>query len=310
MVSAFALRFATAPVNWNNSDLPGWREHVEFPLVLDEMLSAGFHVTEYDAALGSDLATISEEMRKRSMSFCGAYFWIDTLDPGAFERDMAGVSTRCRLLQRIGCRNLIVSDVLRPERVTCAGAVPANGSLSLTDDGYATMAARLTLLAEMSAGYDISVHYHNHAGSFIETPRELNDLLHHLPGSGVDLCFDTGHYAFGGGDPGRFIDDHSELIGYLHLKDAAPDVLESAKTLRWGYLEALRHIVFPPLGQGSVGVEGVVRSLAARHYDGFVVIEQDTCRGDPTETARANLDFVLNASAAERRPAPDQEGEL
>lgn len=307
MVDAAPLRIATAPVNWNISDLPGWREHVPFPRILDEMLRAGFRVTEYDAALGSDLEAIAEAMAERSMTFCGAYFWIDTQDPAAFERDLAGVTTRCRLLQRIGCHNLIVSDVLRPQRIACAGLVPPDGSLSLSSLGFAAMADRLDQVAMMGADYDIAVHYHHHAGTFIETPKEINELVGHLAGSGVDLCFDTGHYAFGGGDPKAFIRDHPDVIGYLHLKDVSLDVLGMAKTLRWGFLEALRHIVFPPLGQGSAGIDSIVRSLVDRRYDGFVVIEQDTCEGDPTLTARANLDFVLSASTSHPHPGPDQE---
>jgi inosose dehydratase len=299
------LRIATAPVNWNNSDVPGWREHVPFPQILDEMLHAGFHVTEYDGALGSDLEAISEEMVKRSMSFCGAYFWIDTREPTVFERDLTTVIARCRALERIGCQHLIVSDILRPHRVACAGAVPPDGSLSLDADGYAAMTGRLGQLAEMSAAYGINVHYHNHAGTFIETPWELDALVANLANSGVDLCFDTGHYAFGGGDPGRFIDDNAGVIGYLHLKDVDPRVLGTAKTLRWGFIEALRHIVFPPLGQGSVGIQTIIRSLVQRRFDGFVVIEQDTCQGDPTATARANLEFVLASSSAQ--PVLDQE---
>ena len=307
MADGSPLRIATAPVNWNVSDLPGWRKHIPFPQILDEMLGAGFRITEYDAALGSDLEAISEEMAKRSMLFCGAYFWVDTQDRAAFERDLASVTTRCSLLQRIGCNNLIVSDVLRPQRVACAGVVPLDGSLSLNADGYAAMATRLHQVAEMGARYDIRVHYHHHAGTFIEAPREVDELLTRLSGSSVDLCLDTGHYAFGGGDPEQFIKDYSDMIGYFHLKDVDPAVLQLAKTLHWGFLEALRHIVFPPLGQGSVGVGGIVQSLVDRNYDGFVVIEQDTSLGDPTETARANLDFVVAAAARTRQLDPEQE---
>lgn len=307
MVESSPLRLATAPVNWNNSDLPGWREHIPFPQILDEMRRAGFRATEYDAALGSDLEEISGEMEKRSMAFCGAYFWIDTQDPAAFERDLASATTRCRLLQRIGCQHLIISDLLRSQRVACAGVVPVDGSLSLGTEGYRGMAERLGQVAAMATGYDIDVHYHNHAGTLIETPREVDGLLAALDGSRVDLCLDTGHYAFGGGDPRTFIDDHAGMIGYLHLKDLDSHVLGRAKALRWGLLDALRHIVFPPLGEGSVGVDMIVRSLVERRFDGFVVIEQDTCEGDPTATARGNLEFVLAASRGEPLSHTNQE---
>jgi len=298
MADVSSLRIATAPVNWNNSDLPEWREHVPFPQILDEMIRAGYHQTEYDTSLGSDLEQISKEMTKRSMSFCGAYFWIDTQDTAAFERDLASVGTRCRLLQRIGCHHLVVSDVLRPHRVASAGSVPPDGSLALNGEGYRIMAERLRRVAATGAAHDIAVHYHNHAGTLIETPQELDTLVHALAGTGVDLCFDTGHYVFGGGDAAAFVDDHADRIGYIHLKDVEPEVRSMARTHHWGLLDALRHIVFPPLGTGSADIPRIVQSLVLSRFGGFVVIEQDTSAGDPTETARANLQFVVAASGA------------
>lgn len=298
MADASSLRIATAPVNWNNSDLPEWREHVPFPQILDEMIRAGYRESEYDTSLGSDLEEISKEMTKRSMSFCGAYFWIDTQDTAAFERDLASVSTRCRLLQRIGCHHLVVSDVLRPLRVVAASSVPPDGSLALDVEGYSTMADRLRQVAAVGAVHDIAVHYHNHAGTLIETPKELDALVDALGGTGIDLCFDTGHYVFGGGDAAAFVDDHADRIGYVHLKDVDPEVLATGRTLHWGLLNALRHIVFPPLGTGSADIRRIVQSLVANRFSGYVVIEQDTCKGDPTETARANREFVVAVSGS------------
>jgi sugar phosphate isomerase/epimerase len=51
-------------------------------------------------------------------------------------------------------------------------------------------------------------------------------------------------------------------------------------------------VVFAPLGDGNARIADIVDKLATTGFDGWIVIEQDTCIGDPTETARANLDFV------------------
>ena len=43
--------------------------------------------------------------------------------------------------------------------------------------------------------------FHPHVGTYIETPREVAALLEAMDTSLLGLCFDTGHWAFGGGDP-------------------------------------------------------------------------------------------------------------
>lgn len=292
MADGTMLRIATAPVNWNNSDVPDWRPHVPFPAILDEIRSAGFEVTEYDATLGNDLEVVAAQAARRSMSICGAYRWIDLGDDHAFRRDLASIEPMCEQLARIGGEHLIVADSMRPERVALAGRVPSDGSLSMDAAGYSRMAERLSEVVTVCGGHGIAVHYHNHAGTLIETPSEVDALAKLLPAAGLDLCFDTGHFVFGGGDPERFIDLNLGAIGYLHLKDVDGGVLALARAGGWSLPEALREVVFAPLGAGTARIERLVRSLVHREFEGYVVIEQDTCIGDPTVNARANLDWL------------------
>ena len=41
----------------------------------------------------------------------------------------------------------------------------------------------------------------------------------------VNLCLDTGHYAYCGGDSVKLIETYGERIGYLHLKQVDPEIL-------------------------------------------------------------------------------------
>jgi inosose dehydratase len=148
------------------------------------------------------------------------------------------------------------------------------------------------------------VHYHNHVGTWIETPVELDRLVHHIHPGTIDLCFDTGHYAYGGGNPLDFIKQNLARIGYLHLKDVDAEVLAQARREGWSFLEALRHIIFCPLGAGSAQIPETIRHLVARRFTGWVIIEQDTCQGDATVNARANLETVRRL---ERLAPPDPE---
>ena len=58
------MRIATAPVNWNNFDLPEWRPTVPFPKILDLMSEAGYRSTEYDRSFGTDPELLLEAVRR------------------------------------------------------------------------------------------------------------------------------------------------------------------------------------------------------------------------------------------------------
>ncbi|MGC4190357.1 MAG: sugar phosphate isomerase/epimerase [Thermomicrobiales bacterium] len=286
------LHIGTAPVNWNNFDLTDWRDPVPFPRILDEMKAAGYVATEWDASFGDDVAVLNEERLARGIDFIAAYRWVDFQDAEAFDRDSAELGPVLRTLTGIGVQHLIVADRMRPERIAIAGAVPADGSASLHPEQLDALVANLHTLARRASEVGLALHYHNHVGSYIEAPTEVAALAERLDPALVDLCFDTGHYAFGGGDALRFLRDQSSRIGILHLKDADAAVLAEARANGWDFRESLRHYIFCPLGQGAAGIDEIVATLVERSFPGWVIVEQDTCRGDATENARANLETL------------------
>ncbi|HEU0164096.1 MAG TPA: TIM barrel protein, partial [Thermomicrobiales bacterium] len=227
--SALKVPIAAAPVTWNNNDLENWRPRIPFPDILDRIAGAGYTATEYDGSFGTDSAIVTTEAGKRGLVFCGSYQWFDLQTKGDVIAETLNLVSTLELLQAIHCEHLIVADALRPERVAIAGAVPADGSAALGDDGFARIASNAHRVAAIAAGYGIRSHYHNHVGTYVETPDEVESLVGELDLAQVDLCFDTGHFAFGGGDALRFVEAHLDTIGYVHLKDVNATVLAEAK---------------------------------------------------------------------------------
>ena len=290
--SDWQLSIATCPVNWNNNDLSNWRPVTPFPTILDRMREAGYRATEYDGLFGTDVATVQEEIESRKMVLTGSYQWVDFLERGDQSSAYDDLRPTLQFLADIECPNLIVSDSLRPHRIALAGRVPADGSASLDNSSYQQIADGVHAVARIAREHGIGVRYHNHVGSWIEAPHELDALLRHLDTSIANLCFDTGHYAYGGGIPFRFIRDHIRDIGYLHLKDVDTAAVADARDRKLTFLEALREIVFSPVGAGAANIAGILSILVESQFDGWVVVEQDTCSGDPTAAARANLAFI------------------
>src|SRR3972149_2268945 len=57
------------------------------------------------------------------------------------------------------------------------------------------------------------------AGAYIENPDEIRALLGRADPQLLKFCLDTGHVAFGGGDPVEIARTYAPRIGYVHLKD-------------------------------------------------------------------------------------------
>src|SRR5699024_10602612 len=123
---ALPLRLATAPVNWNNNDIPGWRPVTPFPQILDRMREAGYSATEYDDGFGQDAGQLIAESISRGISWTGCYQWVDFLDSDNLGAVIEALGPKFELLSAINCHNLIVADSLRPHRVDLAGRVPAD----------------------------------------------------------------------------------------------------------------------------------------------------------------------------------------
>lgn len=283
---------ATAPVNWNNSDVVGWSDEVPFAALLDRMVAAGYDATEYGANFPTEPEPLCAALAERGMRLCGAYHALPLQVDGAMDRAKPDLDRLLALLAAVGCRDLIVAFALTPARIAVAGRVPADGAAGMTEAEWGATARNLAILGESAAAHGLRAHVHNHVGSFVETPAEIERLLEVLDPDLIDLCYDCGHHAFGGGDPVTFVARHHRRIGYLHLKDVDPTVLADARRRRLGFIEALRQYVFCELGQGMVDVPGITKTMIDNGYRGWMVVEQDTTPRDPTESARANRAFL------------------
>ena len=290
--AAMPIRIAAAPVTWNNNDLENWRPRIPFPEILDRIAEAGYTATEYDGSFGDNPDVLLREAAARNLTFCGSYQWIDLNTTGDVLAETPSLQPTLALLAAIDCHNLIIADSLRSYRVAIAGNVPGDGSASLDRSGFKRIAANAARIANMAGRHGIHMHYHNHVGTFVETPSEVESLLAELDTSAVDLCFDTGHFAFAGGDSLAFVADHLDNIGYVHLKDVNAAVMAQAHANQWSFMEALRHYVFADLGTGVAQIDKVLALLNTLPASPWIVIEQDTCEGDSTVTAARNLQTV------------------
>jgi inosose dehydratase len=272
---------AIAPILWNNDDLPELASPVPFERVLDEIAQAGYEGTELASNAPRDASLLRDQLRRRGLRLAGAYLALDFFtSPLDGELERAGLLAR--LLQEVGARVLVAGLAAHPQRMVSAGG---SRQPSTTTAQYQQVAIGLERVGERCRQENVVLAFHNHAGTLIETPEELDELCRRADPALVRLCLDVGHLVVGGGDPVQAIQRYGQRLAHLHIKDVDPHALERLRSGQGGFLNGLRWRIFCELGSGCLDLAGVVAALRQQGFEGWVVLEQDTSFRTPLESA-------------------------
>jgi inosose dehydratase len=294
------VRIATAPVNWNNPDVPEYRAWLPYPRMMDEFVEAGYAATEWGPGMPEDPDELRAALEERGLTMVGAFVGLGFRDPSRRDEEMARAMAIAHRLHATGGRLLIAAEAGDERRRAEAGNVDEAGGLA--DEQWRNLAGGLHDLADAIAPLEMRVVFHNHVGTYVETANETARLLDETDPAKVGWCLDCGHLAYGGGDNLEMLGRYGDRVAHVHLKDVDETVLARAKDEGWSFAQALKAFIFPPLGEGVARVPDVVEALLAHGYDGWFVLEQDTCEGDPMPLARRNREYLeaLLAGAARR----------
>jgi inosose dehydratase len=91
----------------------------------------------------------------------------------------------------------------------------------------------------------------------------------------VFLCLDTGHHAYRGGDPIRFMRRHHERIRYLHLKSVDREIQKKVELEKIPFAKAVAMDMFCEPSLGAVNFLEFRDVLHDLNYDGWATVEQD-----------------------------------
>lgn len=289
------LQIASAPVSWgimesceNPADYPYTR-------VLDEIAAAGFSGTELGpfGFLPLKPTKLRNELAKRNLHLCSAFIAFELADTSKLKAALSEIRRTVELISSAGATMLVLSDEITPERSAVAGRREAANRLSWSVDEWQRAVTAIQAVAEECRCHKLSVAFHHHVGTHVETPEEIDRLLTELPSEALGLCLDTGHYAYGGGNPVALLRQHPGRTTWLHLKDVNASRLASARERQLDFHAGVRHSVFAALGRGEVDFPTCLTLLREQGYRGWAVVEQDVLPGG--SGAKAPL---ANATAA------------
>ncbi len=281
-------RIGNAPVSWAvyEAHLP----NPPFASVLDAIAAAGYEGTELGpyGYLPTTKEALARELDSRHLTLGSSFVPVSLEDPAAREAVIAHSLKVASLLSQFGVKELIVADDEDPMRTAHAGRIPKDGSMGWSAPEWRAALQTLELIAlRVKDAHGLSVVVHHHAGTYLETPEEIDRLLEGTRPELVNLLLDTGHAVYGGCDPVDIATRHGARVRYVHLKDADRAELQHVRTSNVSMTEAWKRGIFCALGEGVVDFKGVCSALATRGYHGWMIVEQDVV---PDESGRLNPD--------------------
>ena len=292
------IQVANAPCSW------GVIENVEgerggYARVIDEMHEAGYAGTELGdwGFMPTDPAELTSELNKRELKLLASWVSVFLHDPAGHTQSEADAVRTARLLASVGGPNDMIvlgnDPYGDPMRTLNAGRItPAMGMSDEQWKVFTDGANRVARAVKRETGLRTVLHHH--IGTWIETPEETAKLLAMTDPEVLGLCFDTGHYRFGGGDPIQGLERHADRIWHVHFKDHNPVVAERSRREKFGGVDAVGQGIFCELGKGDIDFPAVLAKLRQLGYGGWIVVEQDILpgMGSPKESARRNREYL------------------
>ena len=289
-----AMKIGTAPISWGVCELPDWGVMLPYGQVLDEMAGLGYAGTELGpwGYLPKDAAVLGPELRKRHLDLAGAFCPVTLHDPSRYKEQFAYAMDTCRLLADLGAPVLVLAEAGDADRERIAGRVRTD-SPQFSDEEWKRFAEGANEIARRAKEMRLVTAFHPHAGTYVETPGEIDELLRRTEASLVGLCLDTGHIFYGGGDPVALARRDPKRVRHVHLKDVSRERYEHALARELDFTAAVGEDVFVPVGQGAVDMKGVIRTLRDAGFGGWLIVEQDI-RIAPGSSRRPKDDAAMS----------------
>ncbi|MGI9165886.1 MAG: TIM barrel protein [Pyrinomonadaceae bacterium] len=270
------IKVGNAPVSWGVMEVAGWGEQIPYGKVLDQIAEAGYAGTELGpyGYFPTEPNELAAELSARRLQLVASFVPVPLAHPDRHEAGYQEAIKVAQLLAQTGARLIVLADEMSETRMAVSGRVDESRD-GMSDSQWESAVQILGSIALACRELGLSPVFHHHAGTYVETPKEVARLCASIDADLLGLCLDTGHYLFGGGDPVEAVRLYGARIRHLHLKDVQLPILESARRDGIGFLEAVRRGVFCELGSGAVDLNKVIQDMSAGGYSEWAIVEQD-----------------------------------
>lgn len=278
------IKLGIAPIAWTNDDMPDLGAENTFKQCVSEMALAGFSGCEVGNKYPKDVKELKKQLDMRGLSIANQWFssFILTQPMEKVERDFAA---QCEFLHAMGAKIIGASE----QSYSIQGTdIPVfEGKYVMNAKEWEKLAAGLNKLGKIAQSYGISLTYHHHMGTVVQTAEETDRLMEMTDPGLFSLLYDTGHLAYCGEDVTEVLRKHVGRVKHVHLKDIRPDVVNKVRAERLSFLQGVRAGTFTVPGDGAIDFAPVFDILDRAGYNGWMIVEaeQDPAAADPLEYA-------------------------
>ncbi len=287
-----SVKIGISPIAWQNDDLPDLTAGFTMEQALSEARQIGYTGVERGQRMPQDTEGLRHYLEAADIVLCGGWCSGASLvndfdtERAAVQQQVAQfVALQAPCVVYAECSNTIQGDI----------GIPVNDRPKLSKDETLAYGAKLTELAKWMADQGMPMAYHHHMGSIIESEDDVNWLME---GSGpeLNLCFDTGHLLFGGGDVLATLDRWGDRVHHVHFKDIRPDVVSDVRANDKSFLDAVIAGAFTVPGDGCIDFQAVADALKGMEYSGWIVVEaeQDPAKAPPYEYSEMGYSHILD----------------
>lgn len=288
------VKLGIAPIAWTNDDMPDLGAENTFFQCVSEMALAGYEGTEIGNKYPTDPAELLDALDVRGLQVANSWFssFILTKPFGEVEKEFR---EKCAFLQAVGAKRVGVSE--QSYSVQGQFDTPVfESKYVMNDSEWGRFCDGLSLLGEIAKEYGITLTYHHHMGTVVQTAAEIDRMMEGTDEESVFLLFDSGHLAYCGEDYLAVLKKYAKRIKHVHLKDIRPEVVKKVKDEKLSFLKGVRLGAFTVPGDGCIDFAPIFEELDKADYKGWLLVEaeQDPAVANPFKYAVKARKYIGN----------------
>lgn len=291
-MDAKKIKLGIAPIGWTNDDMPDLGGEVTFEQCVSEMALAGFEGCEIGNKYPKAVPELLEALNLRGLSIANRWFSSFILT-APFEDVEKDFRENCAFLAACGAKRIGVSE--QSHSIQGQMDTPVfEKKYVMNDEEWKRFADGLSKLGVIAKEYGITMTYHHHMGTVVQTEEEIDRMMNSTDSESVFLLFDSGHLAYCGEDYISVLKKYAHRIKHVHLKDIRPEIVKKVKDEHLSFLQGVRLGAFTVPGDGAIDFAPIFEILDKAGYEGWLLVEaeQDPAIANPFKYAKTAREYI------------------
>ena len=276
------IKIGISPLLWSNDDFIDIGDHITLENCLQDMSDLNFAGCEIGSKFPTDTHELAVLSDKYHLQFCNQWFSLNLLT-----QDYKKVEEHFRLhlqkLMQLNAKVVAVAEVSYSTHGNIESCPFLNKPTLKSTKDWDRLTHGLNQLGKVAQEYGISLCYHHHLGTIINTKAEIDYLMDHTMSDVVYLTFDTGHLLMADEDPHEVWDNHASRVKHIHIKNVIKEIFQKALQHQWSFKEAILNGIFTVPGDqtGDLNTEKFINQIKSSGYEGWLIIEAEL---DPVQS--------------------------